>query len=502
MLTDVPIKAAQYVRMSTDKQIYSTAYQKDAIELYAGLHGFEVVQTYADEGRSGLKLKGRSALQRLLADVLSDDPGFSAILVYDVSRWGRFQDVDESAHYEFLCRSAGVPIHYCAEPFRNDGSISASILKTLKRVMAGEYSRDLSAKVFAGQSRLARKGFKMGGGRKFGFHRVMVGEDGEIKGVLEKGQYKNLRSDHVSLIPGPPNEVATVQKIFRMCAWRGMAPREIALRLNSVGSTTITGLPWSGIHIAHLIRSEMYMGVLTYNRHSRKLGGVEVLNDRSDWIRCEGAIEPLVDERTFRTANRRLSEHQWSKSDGQLLKMLADLHARIGRLSVRDTLAQHGFPVPTTFSRRFGSFKAACERAGYTRPRILYASIHPTLLYRACDLLDDAATAMRNSGARVEMSELDRTLLVDGRIRIGATMVRPSAYAKYTTWRILFRGGFDIDFLLVSLLDKFDGIQPGFALLPKSRFGVQGTAYISESRPRAANNRFVSLAELYPMILG
>ena len=38
-----------------------------------------------------------------------------AILVYYVSRWGSFQDTDESAHYEFACKSAGVPVHYCAE---------------------------------------------------------------------------------------------------------------------------------------------------------------------------------------------------------------------------------------------------------------------------------------------------------------------------------------------------------------------------------------------------
>jgi len=52
------------------------------------------------------------------------------------------------------------------------------------------------------------------------------------------------------------------------------------------------------------------------------------------------------------------------------------------------------------------------------------------------------------------------------------------------------------------LMSEVVPLKPGFALLPKSRFGVQGTAYISESRPRAVNYRFVSLAELYSMVLG
>lgn len=71
------------------------------IRQYAERHGLEIVRTYADEGRSGLRIEGRDGRQRLLADVESGAADFSTILVYDVSRWGRFQDADESAHYEY-----------------------------------------------------------------------------------------------------------------------------------------------------------------------------------------------------------------------------------------------------------------------------------------------------------------------------------------------------------------------------------------------------------------
>jgi DNA invertase Pin-like site-specific DNA recombinase len=99
-----------------------TANQADVIRDYAARRGFQIVRTYADEGKSGLKIEGREAIQRLLADVAEGRADFQAILVYDVSRWGRFQDADEPAHYEFLCRAAGVHVHYCAEQFENDGS--------------------------------------------------------------------------------------------------------------------------------------------------------------------------------------------------------------------------------------------------------------------------------------------------------------------------------------------------------------------------------------------
>src|SRR5258708_932643 len=99
--------AAEYVRMSTDLQQYSTSNQRDKIREYAAKHGLEIVCTYADEGKSGLSLAGRPGLQKLIRDVENRTGGFETILVYDISRWGRFQDADESAYYEYICKRAG-----------------------------------------------------------------------------------------------------------------------------------------------------------------------------------------------------------------------------------------------------------------------------------------------------------------------------------------------------------------------------------------------------------
>lgn len=114
-------RAAQYVRMLTEHQQYSTANQQDALREYAQQRGMEIVRTYADEGKSGLSFAGRSSLQQLIADVQAGCADFAIILVYDVSRWGRFQDADEGAYYEYLCKRAGIEVHYCAEQFENDG---------------------------------------------------------------------------------------------------------------------------------------------------------------------------------------------------------------------------------------------------------------------------------------------------------------------------------------------------------------------------------------------
>lgn len=184
--------AAEYVRVSTDLQHYSIVNQQAAIAEYAALHDFEIVKTYADAARSGLDIKHRPGLQNLIDDVLGGTKEFQTVLVYDVSRWGRFQDSDEAACYEFLCKRAGIRVHYCAEPFTNDGSTSSAFFKMVKRTMAAEYSRELSTKTLVGQCRLALNGFKIGGRPGFGLRRVLMDGNGKPKTVLADGERKSL----------------------------------------------------------------------------------------------------------------------------------------------------------------------------------------------------------------------------------------------------------------------------------------------------------------------
>jgi len=144
------ISAVAYVRMSTEHQQYSTDNESDVIRAYAEKRSFHILRTYSDEGKSGLKIQGRDSLGRLLGEIETGNADFKAILVYDISRWGRFQDADESAYYEYICKRAGVTVHYCAEQFENDGSPVSTIVKGVKRAMAGEYSVSSPQRFFKG----------------------------------------------------------------------------------------------------------------------------------------------------------------------------------------------------------------------------------------------------------------------------------------------------------------------------------------------------------------
>src|SRR5438093_2756190 len=119
---DLQNRAALYVRMSTEHQQYSTSNQMDVIREFAKRRGMEIVKEYSDEGKSGLNIRGRDSLSQMITDVQNGEVNFSCILVYDISRWGRFQDADESAYYEYICRQAGVAVDYGAERLEDEGS--------------------------------------------------------------------------------------------------------------------------------------------------------------------------------------------------------------------------------------------------------------------------------------------------------------------------------------------------------------------------------------------
>lgn len=134
------IRAAQYMRTATEQQKDSMNNQADTILEFAIKNGMEIVRTYADEGKSGLNMKGRDALKQMLDDVTSGRADYEVILIYDISRWGRFQDNDQSAEYEYICKKNNIRVEYCAERCKNNEFLSSTIMKAMKRTMAAEYA--------------------------------------------------------------------------------------------------------------------------------------------------------------------------------------------------------------------------------------------------------------------------------------------------------------------------------------------------------------------------
>ena len=359
------IPVAQCVRMSTEDQQYSIANQKEAIRGYAKGHGYLVVSTYTDAGKSGVAIKTRTGLRQLLREVLSGQAQFKAILVYDVSRWGRFQDTDEAAHYEFLCRSAGIPVHYCAEQFGNDGSISSALMKALKRTMAAEYSRELGVKVYAGQRRLAQMGFRVCGNAEFGLRRMMVSADGRRKLILQTGEHKAVKTNHTILVPGPKKEVDCIRTIFSLAQNKRNSARDIARELNRRKMKFVDNRRWHEMAVFCILKNEKYMGCSVYGKKTTKLGGPTGRVPKELWIRSPQAFAPIVEPEQFERVQRVIQSRRTTpKTDKCLLDRMKRVLAREGKLTQR-IMSKRGAFDHRIFSKRFGSVLRAYELIGY-----------------------------------------------------------------------------------------------------------------------------------------
>jgi hypothetical protein len=395
--------------MSTDMQTYSTEDQKVAIALYAAKNGFQIVKTYADEGRSGLDLKGREGLRRLIDDVQAGEPGFEAILVYDVSRWGRFQDVDESAYYEFLCREAGISIHYCAEEFENNGSITAAVLKAIKRAMAAEYSRELSNHVFLAKCNMTLRGFRHGGRAGFGLRRMVVDEKGSQKGILEEGQQKFVHSDRTVLVPGPAEEVRVVRWMYSQFVDQNRSMPSIARELNACGVMNSIGRPWRKGQVRDILSNEKYIGNNVFNRTSIRLKSKRIRIRPENWVRAANVFEPIIRRELFDRAQNKLSCLSPRASKDQLLNHLCGVWCRYGRLSALIIQRAPTCPSTSTLTKYFGSVLEAFSAVGYRRlsRRPVYISLRKFV----ADQIVDQVRAIGGSARRIGLRRQTRILI-------------------------------------------------------------------------------------------
>lgn len=406
--------------MSTDMQRYSVENQQELISRFAKEHGIQIVRSYVDEGRSGLTFASRPGLQKLIADVTDGQADFDAILVYDVSRWGRFQDADESAYYEWMCRYAGKLVIYCAEQFNNDGSPLSNILKGMKRAMAGEYSRELSAKVWRGQAKLAKLGYHVTGPANYGFRRMMVDETGKPKGVLESGEKKAIQSYKVILIAGPDSEIEIVRHIFYLFIHERMYYEHIARKLNELEIPyPRKQKKWTKEIIKGILKNQIYVGISTYNKTSEKLKSRKIKNSKSEWVIAKPDLEPIISQQTFDAAAARMAENPRIHDQENLTWILTRIYQRYGYLSATVLKKAGNGPSPAVLRKYFGSVGKAYRAAGFNPFSDVCATEgkRRTTAKRTIRLCDSIRHDLQVIGTQVQMIGTT-TLLVGSKLSV------------------------------------------------------------------------------------
>jgi DNA invertase Pin-like site-specific DNA recombinase len=464
-----PIRAAEYVRMSTEHQQYSTENQGEIIRQYAQQRGMIIVRTYTDAGKSGLRIDGRDALKQLIEDVEKGRADFNAILVYDVSRWGRFQDADESAYYEYICRRAKIEVHYCAEQFENDGSPISTIVKGVKRAMAGEYSRELSAKVFIGQCRLIELGFRQGGSAGFGLRRMLRDVNGELKGVLHRGEQKSIQTDRVILVAGPQEEIEIVRWMYRTFVEERIVESKLARMLNERRITTDLGRAWTQGTVHQVLISEKYIGNNIYNRISFKLKKKRVVNPPEMWIRANAAFEPIIPADLFIKAQNIIRERSRRYTNEELLDQLRALLARTDRLSGLLIDETDGMASSSVYRHRFGSLIQAYKLISYTPERdyeFIETNRQLRLMYP--QIVADVTEQIRQIGGVVRSDPVTDLLTVNDEFTASIVLARCRRIESGAfRWLIRVDAGLTPDITVAVRMDANNQQPIDYYLLPR-----------------------------------
>ena len=320
---------AYYRHSARDRQENSVAIQQELVQKWAKENGVDIIHEFADRGKSGLTAEGRDAFNDMMENWVKKRKDFDFVLCLDVSRWGRFQDIDLSATYSAECKTNGKQVIYTTLGMPRPDDPLYPVYVQFERFRAAQYSKELSAKVFHGCIKIAQQGYWAGGKAPFGFDRLLLDERRNRLHVLTHGQKKSIQNQRVTLTLGPDDQVTIVRRIFDEFIAAARSMEEIAARLNADGLRSAMGGPWNVVKIRRILTNIMYAGTLVYNKTTSKLKTPTRRNPVDQWIRTAGAIDPLVDQAIFDRAQEVLAQVRLRYAPETMLQHLERLHREL-----------------------------------------------------------------------------------------------------------------------------------------------------------------------------
>jgi hypothetical protein len=379
-----------------------------------------------------------------------------------VSRWGRFLDADEGAHYEFICKRAGVQVRYCAEQFENDNSPTSNLLKALKRMMAGEYSRELSVKVLAGQRRLVELGFRMGGSAPLGMQRQLLDKEGKRRRILGPGERKGL-TDRVILIPGPQTDVDAVREIFRLFTTRYKTIGQLRKYLNGPHSP-YPERHWQQSTLEYILMNPVYIGTNVFHRETLAKKGC---NPPEEWFVRERAFQPIIEAKRF-TAAQKLLRSPTRRSSEQMLEDLRRLWRRKGTISAALIAQAKDMACQGTYTKVFGSLGQAYELIGFSfknqNPGVSARHLHRIREELRREIFD---RVMALGGTLTLPTMRQRHLLVNDQltVRLAFSPARRD-HSGETHWKLYFKRDCS-DVTIVARLDSTNAKVLDYYVVPR-----------------------------------
>ena len=360
-------RAVAYYRHSAqDKQEYSVEIQQEHVRKFAADHNIEIIKEFADRGITGVVVKDRDAFNEMIkVYVEGGKEKFDYVLVFDVSRWGRFQDGDESAHYTWLCSSRGIKVIFSSMGFQKENDLFFGVYLNFERWRAARYSQELSEKVWKGCSKIASYGYWAGGMAPYGMHRLLLDEQKKPVRVLIRGEHKAIHNQRTTLTPGDEREVDTILEIFKLFVNKHRPPDAIAAMLNQRQIPSPGKSAWTRSAVYAILRNEIYAGTMVWNKTSQKLNTKSIHNLPADWVRTEEAFQPIVPMPLFAQAQQIIHEQEEilrrKYSDADMLSRLNELYRQYGTINHGLIASNDEMVSPARYISRFHSLNMAYQ---------------------------------------------------------------------------------------------------------------------------------------------
>ncbi len=497
------VRVAQYLRMSTDHQQYSLHNQSEYIKDYAEKNNMEIAYTYDDAGKSGVSIIGRHSLQQLLSDVEQKKIDIQAVLFYDVSRFGRFQNSDEAAYYSFLFERNGVDLIYCSEPIpTKDFPLESSVILNIKRSSAAYHSRNLSEKVFIGQVNLIKLGYHQGGMAGYGLRRLLVDENGIAKEILGFRKRKSIQTDRVILIPGPKNEIKIVNSIYDLFIDDNMPEFIIAERLNEQNIPAENGTLWTRAKIHQILTNEKYIGNNIYNKTSSKLKSRLVKNPKNEWVRCDKAYKPIISKKKYNKAQEIIQLRSVHLTNEELLEKLKQKLESNGRLSGFIIDEDDTGPSSSVYRTRFGGLLRAYTLIGYKPEHdYSYIQINEALRSFYSGIIEDFKGEILKSNCYIDEYKYAPMLYINDELLISVLITKctPMKSGKLR-WKVRFDNSQKADITIVIRMDSQNISPLDFYIIPKIENEYSKMCMTETNNIRLDLYRFDNLDKLLQII--
>jgi len=497
------VRVAQYLRMSTDHQQYSLHNQSEYIKDYAEKNNMEIAYTYDDAGKSGVSIVGRHSLQQLLSDVEQKKIDIQAVLFYDVSRFGRFQNSDEAAYYSFLFERNGVDLIYCSEPIpTKDFPLESSVILNIKRSSAAYHSRNLSEKVFIGQVNLIKLGYHQGGMAGYGLRRLLVDENGIAKEILSFRKRKSIQTDRVILIPGPKNEIKIVNRIYDLFIDNNVPEFIIAERLNEQNIPAENGTLWTRAKIHQILTNEKYIGNNIYNKTSSKLKSRLVKNPKHEWVRCDKAYKPIISKKKYNKAQEIIQIRSIHLTNEDLLEKLKQKLESNGKLSGFIIDEDDTGPSSSVYRTRFGGLLRAYTLIGYKPEHdYSYLKINEALRSFHSEIIEDFKGEILKSNCQIDEYKYYPMLYINDEFLI-SVLVTKCIHMKSgkLRWKVRFDNSQKADITIVIRMNSQNISPLDFYIIPKIENEYSKMCMTETNNIRLELYRFDNLDKLLQII--